>query len=544
MNPIEKFIHWESATPNAVFLRQAISGDWKTWSYGEAGKEIRRIASALKSYDLPQHSNIAILSKNCAHWIMADLAIWLAGHVSVPIYPTLSATGIQYILEHSESKVIFLGKLDNFTLQHSGIKDSIVKISFPLYGMNEGELWNDLLTKYPAAETWRPDQDTLASIMYSSGTTGFPKGIMLSFKAFDFVGQSMVQNLLLGNKDRFFSYLPLSHIAEKAYVEMGLLYSGGSVSFTESLEKFTANLQQVQPTAFGGVPRIYAKFQEGVLSKVAQQKLDRILSLPIISTILKKTLKKKLGFGSARIIVSGAAPIPVSLLEWFKKIGIEIHEIYGMTENCGYSHGDHGKSFRLGTVGRPWNGVQCRLGEEGEILTKHPGLMLGYFRDPETTNSVFTPDGFLKTGDKGTIDKDGFLTITGRLKDQFKTDKAKFIAPAPIETKLLANKDIEQVCVVGSGVPQPIALIILSAAAKAKTLEIVADSLTQSLTTINLSLENYERLAKAVILKSDWTIENGLMTPSLKVKRNEIEKIHSHRYPTWYRETTMIVWEE
>ena len=169
--------------------------------------------------------------------------------------------------------------------------------------------------------------------------------------------------------------------------------------------------------------------------------------------------------------------------------------------------------------------------------------MAGYFKDPETTLSVFTPDGFLKTGDKGTIDEDGFLTITGRLKDQFKTDKAKFIAPAPIEIKLLANKDIEQVCVVGSGIPQPIALIVLSAAAKGKPVGAVGDSLAYSLTEINLSLENYERLAKAVILKEDWTIENGLMTPSLKVKRNEIEKIHLHRYSTWYRETSVVVWE-
>jgi len=543
MNPIQQFIHWETSTPDAVFLRQAISGEWKIWTYLEAGNEIRRVATALKAYNLPPHSNIAILSKNCAHWIMADIAIWLAGHVSVPIYPTLSAAGIQFILEHSESKVIFLGKLDDFSKQRSGVSESIPRISFPLYGMNEGALWNDLVEKNHASANIHPDENSLASIMYSSGTTGFPKGIMLSFKAFEFVGQSMVENLLLTNKERFFSYLPLSHIAEKAYVEMGLLYSGGSVSFTESLEKFAANLQEVQPTAFGGVPRIYAKFQEGVLSKIPQKKLDRLLSIPLISTILKKTLRKKLGLGKARIIVCGAAPIPVTLLEWFKKIGIEVHEIYGMTENCGFSHGDHGKFFRFGTVGRPWKGVLCRLGDEGEILTKHPGLMLGYYKDPETTKQVFTSDGFLKTGDKGTIDPDGFLTITGRIKDQFKTDKAKFIAPAPIETRLLANKDIEQVCVVGVGIPQPIALIVLSAVAKGRPAESVSQSLHSSISEVNHTLENYERLAKVVVLKDDWTIENGLMTPSLKVKRNEIEKIHVHKYAAWYQETSIVIWE-
>ena len=543
MNPLEKFIQWETSTPDAVFLRQPLSGEWKTWTYLEAGSEIRRIASALTDYNLPAHSNVAILSKNCAHWFMADLAIWLAGHISVPIYPTLSASGIQYILEHSESKIIFLGKLDDYSNQRSGISESLHKISFPFYGTNEGAQWSDLLTQYSTAENIHPDDGSVASIMYSSGTTGFPKGVMLTYGAFDFVGQSMLQNLSLTTSERFFSYLPLSHIAEKAYVEMGVLYSGGSVSFTESLDKFAANLAEVEPSAFGGVPRIYSKFQEGVLSKIPQRKLDRLLSLPIISTILKKTLRKKLGLAKARIIVCGAAPIPVSLLEWFKKIGIEIHEIYGMTENCGYSHGDHGNSLRFGTVGRPWNGIACRLGVAGEILTKHPGLMLGYFKDPETTKLVFTEDGFLKTGDKGTIDKDGFLTITGRLKDQFKTDKAKFIAPAPIEIKLLANKDIEQVCVVGTGIPQPIALIVLSAMAKSKTSEAIGESLRNTVLEINASLETFERIAKAVILKDDWTIENGLMTPSLKVKRNEIEKIHIHRYPEWYRESPVVIWE-
>jgi len=543
-SPLGAFYHWEEQTPDNIFLRQPEDNAWQIHTYREAGNEIRRIAGALSDFDLPPGSHISILSKNCAQWIMADLAIWMAGHISVPIYPTLSASGIQYILEHSEAKAIFIGKLDDLSKQLPGIPEGIRKISFTRYGAREGNQWDDLLHHQPMTGNPLPDPAALASVMYSSGTTGFPKGIMLPFKAFDFVGNSLKNYLHLTQADRFFSYLPLSHIAEKAYVEIGVLYSGGSVSFTESLEKFASNLAEVEPTAFGGVPRIYAKFQEGILAKMTQRKLDLLLSIPIVSGLLKKTIRKKLGLAKAREIVCGAAPIPVSLLQWYKTLGIEIHEIYGMTENCGYSHGDHGTTLHMGTVGRPWNGIECKIGEGGEILTRHPGLMTGYYKDSETTARVFTEDGFLKTGDKGTIDDDGYLTITGRVKDQFKTDKAKFIAPAPIEMMFSSNKDIEQICVVGTGIPQPIALIVLSVAAKTKAKENVKKSLSLTLLEINPSLESYERLAKLVILREEWTIENGLMTPSLKIKRNEIEKIHALKYREWYNRDEEILWPD
>ena len=448
--PLDKFYQWETTTPQNIFFRQPIAGQWHNWTYQQAGDEIRRIASSLKALGLPAKSNIAILSKNCAHWIMADFAIWMAGHVSVPVYPTLSAEGIKYILEHSESKVLFVGKLDDFSKQQPGVPSSIKQIRFPHYGAGNGLAWEELLKVEPMKESFLPLPEDISSIMYSSGTTGTPKGVMVPFKAMNFVGETMAANLIK-TPEQFFSYLPLSHIAEKAYLGMGALYSGSSIAFTESLDKFAANLMEIQPTIFGGVPRIFAKLQEGVLSKLPQKKLDTLFSIPIISSIIKKTIRKKLGFGRLKLIVGGAAPIPVSILEWFSKLGINIAELYGMTENCGFSHGDHGSNIKFGTVGRPWKGVDVKVSEEGELLIKHPGLMKGYYKDAETTAQTFTSDGFLKTGDKGTIDRDGFLTITGRIKDQFKTDKAKFVAPGPIETKLLANKDIEQVCVVGNG---------------------------------------------------------------------------------------------
>jgi long-chain acyl-CoA synthetase len=539
--PLDKFYHWETSTPKSNFLRQPIAGTWHTWTYAEAGDTIRRVASSLKAMALPPKSNIAILSKNCAHWIMADFAIGMAGHVSVPVYPTLSAEAIGYILEHSEVKVIFVGKLDDFSKQESGVPSSARQIRFPHYGAGTGIEWDTLLKADPITENVHPSPDDLSAIMYSSGTTGTPKGVMIPFRAMNFVGETMAMNLIK-QPEQFFSYLPLSHIAEKAYLGMGALYSGSSIAFTESLDKFGANLMEIQPTIFGGVPRIFAKLQEGVLSKLPQKKLDTLLSIPIVSSIIKRTIRKKLGFGRLKIIVGGAAPIPVSILEWFSKLGINIAELYGMTENCGFSHGDHGNNFRFGTVGRPWKGIEAKVSDEGEILVKHPGLMQGYYKDPETTAQTFTNDGFLKTGDKGVIDREGYLTITGRIKDQFKTDKAKFVAPGPIETKLLANKDIEQVCVVGMGIPQPIALVILSAAGKAKPKDEVLKSLTKTIEGVNPSLEHFERLEKAVILNEEWTIENGLMTPSLKVKRNEIEKIHLKNYPMWYKEKSSVVW--
>lgn len=541
--PLDKFYHWETSTPHSNFLRQPIAGQWHTWTYQQAANEIRRIAASLKEMNLAPKSNIAILSKNCAHWIMADMAIWMAGHVSVPVYPTLSADGIRYILGHSESKAIFIGKLDDFSKQQDGVPSTIKQIRFPFYGAGNGIEWDALLKTEPLKENFRASADDISSIMYSSGTTGTPKGVMIPFRAMNFVGETMASTLIK-QPEQFFSYLPLSHIAEKAYLGMGALYSGSSIAFTESLDKFAANLMEIQPTIFGGVPRIFAKLQEGVLSKLPQKKLDTLLSIPILSSIIKKTIRKKLGFARLKVIVGGAAPIPVSVLEWFSKIGVNIAELYGMTENCGFSHGDHGKNIRFGTVGRTWEDVEAKLSDEGEILMKHPGLMKGYFKDPQTTAASFTSDGFLKTGDKGVIDNDGYLTITGRIKDQFKTDKAKYVSPGPIETKLLANKDIEQVCVVGMGIPQPIALITLSGAGKAKSKNEIDESLSATIKSVNPSLEHFERLEKAVILNEEWTIENGLMTPSLKVKRNEIEKIHLKKYPLWYKEQPFVVWDQ
>jgi long-chain acyl-CoA synthetase len=541
--PLDFFYHWESQTPDQPFLRQPLNGEWKIYSYKDAGYEARKLAAALLSLKLPQGSTVAILSKNCAHWFIADLALMMANLISVPVYPTLSAASIKPILEHSDAKVIFIGKLDQYELQRDGIPAGVKKISFPYYGPQDGFPWSEFVSEFqPLTQNIYHEPDALATIMYSSGTTGTPKGVMLTHGALGYVGDAVRKSLKVTQADTFFSYLPLSHIAERALVEMVVPSAGCSVSFSESLDKFAANLEEVQPTILGGVPRIWSKFQEAVLKKIPQKKLNTLLSIPIISAIVKRSIRKKLGMSKVRVAVSGAAPTPVSLIAWFQTLGVDIWETYGMTENVAYSHSNY-EGIRLGTVGKAWPGVETKLDASGEILIRHAALMTGYYKDPVTTAAVLTTDGFLKTGDLGSIDKAGYLTITGRVKDQFKTDKAKFIAPAKIEMMLQTNKDIDQVCVVGTGIPQPVALVVLSEVGKAKPKDELIRSITKTVNEVNPTLEDYECLKKVIVMREAWTIENNLMTPTLKVKRNAVENIYVSQYPKWYSESGLVIFE-
>lgn len=544
-SPLAQFLKWEKETPTNTFLRQPINGEWKTWTYQQAGSEIRKIASGIQALNFPERSNITLLSKNCAHWIMADLAILMTGHISVPLYATLTAPSIKQILEHSESKAIIIGKLDDYQVQQEGIPSNIVRIGIELFGIKEKLSWEEMLkTQPPINKIYNWAKDDLMTIMYTSGTTGMPKGVMHTSGNFDYTLTAAIEELRLPVHPKLFSYLPISHIAERMGIEVYGLYAGAEFSFAESLESFPKNLFETQPNTFFAVPRIWAKFREKILEKMPQKKLSTLLAIPIISSIVKKSIRKKLGLSNATHVYSGAAPISVDLLEWFNAIGIEIFQAIGMTEDCVYSHFNrHGKN-KFGTVGVPFKNLKVKIADNGELRLKSEGNMKGYFKEPTLTAEAFDEEGYLKTGDKGEIDKEGFLTIVGRIKDQFKTDKGKYVAPAPIEMKLLANSDIEQVCVVGMGIPQPIALTVLSATGRAKSKAEITESLSFSITAVNAQLESYEKLEKAVIMKTDWSIANGLMTPTMKVKRNEVEKIHVPKYSTWYHaKEGMVIWE-
>ena len=543
-SPLQALYQWEEDSPEKIYLHQPIDGNYYTWTWKEFGKEVRIIAAYIKSLSLPKNTKIAILSKNCAHWIISDLAIMMSGNISVPLYPNLNAETLKEILNHSESKMIFAGKLDNFEDLKVGIPAELISVSFPKYNNYDNMIkWSDILKEHqPVQGNIEQDLSDTASIIYTSGTTGSPKGVMHKYFNFAFAIKHAFEKVDFHKETRFFSYLPLSHIAERLLVEMGSIYAGGVVFFAESLDLFKDNLSHSKPTVFLGVPRIWSKFQEGILSKMSQNKLNVLLSIPVINSIVKNKIKSQLGLSDAENIFCGAAAMPVILLNWFKKIGINIQEAYAMTENCCYSHVTIKDSIRIGYVGQPLPNCEVKLSDQDEILIKHKALMDGYYKNDIITSETII-DGWLHTGDQGEIDKDGFLKITGRIKDLFKTSKGKYIVPSSIEMLLSGDPNIDQLCVVGSGLSQPLLLVVLNETAKNKPATEIKELLGKSLFKLNSKLNSHERISKIIIISESWTIENKFLTPTMKLKRNLIENKYQEKYESWLDKTNQIIFE-
>jgi long-chain acyl-CoA synthetase len=530
---IDCFCRFEQEKPNKLFLSEPVNGVYQQFSWQEAGAEIRKMAAVIQGMGFQKGDKIAILSKNCAYWVMADLAILLSGCVSVPLYPNLTPNSLEQILEHSDAKMIFIGKLDNPAVLQPAIPKKFIQISFPFYPISDTQVWTELTkNQLPLAGKPNIGPTDLACIIYTSGTTGTPKGVMHQFSGMSFAVNAFLQANPSLRNEVFFSYLPLCHVAEKMLVECGAIFTGSTIYFVESMDSFSKNLQFTKPTVFLAVPRIWEKMREEVLKKMPQEKLNRILSIPIVSTIFKKILRKKMGFSRSHFLFTGASPINPSLLEWFSKLGFEIMEAYGMTENMALSHANKKGEIKFGTVGTSYQGVEVRLGADNEVQVKSDASMVGYYKEPGMTAESFE-DGFLRTGDQGSIDKNGFLTIIGRTKDQFKTSKGKYINPATIEKRLLESGLLDQVCVVGSGLPSAFALCILSASGQLASKTALRIKLENHLLAVNAELEHFEQLSKLVMLKEAWTIENGILTPTLKIKRKAVDDQYQENYANW-----------
>lgn len=542
-----------AAHPEKVFLTQPVGGGKVVdYTWDEVVGQASRMAAHLRARGFEPGARIAILSKNCAHFFMAELAIWMAGGTTVAIFPTETAQIVRFVLEDSGASLLFVGKLDLWPQQAGAVPAGLPCIAFPLAPATDFDTWDAIVGRTePLAQQPSRKPDELAMLIYTSGSTGQPKGVMLTFDAVTRATEGIVGHLraIVGDiENRMLSYLPLAHSFERAWVESSSLMDGNThVFFAESPETFLADLQRARPTTFISVPRLWLKFQQGVFAKMPPQKLDRLLRIPLLGRLVGHKVRKGLGLDHVLRAGSGSAPIPAELIEWYRRIGLQLVEGYGMTEDFAYSHTSSETQNAPGYVGVPLPGVQVRLAQDGEILVKSPGQFSGYHRRPELNAANFTEDGFFHTGDRGERNAEGMLKVTGRIKEPFKTAKGEYVAPAPIENRLNAHPIIEQSMVSGSGHPQPYAMVVLAEdlrarigdpAVRAKTHE----ELARLREDVNRELAPHERLAMIVVAHSPWSIEDGLLTPTMKIRRTSIEDAVAGQVNGWYSAGQTVQW--
>ncbi len=547
---LQRFYNHAKTRPGAVYMHQPHDGGQvTTYSWGQVLDHASRMANHLKGLELEPQSHVAIISKNCAQFIIADLAIWMAGHVSVALYPTLNEETVAYILDHSDAKLVFVGKLDTWDEVKKGVPADLPAIAFPQAPPTDYTKWDDIIASTEPIEG-QPvrDADDQALIIYTSGSTGQPKGVIHSFRTITTPTVGLAEMLNVNPTDRTLSYLPLAHGMDRWLSECLSLYAGGQIFFAESLKTFVKDLARARPTLFASVPRLWLKFQLGVFAKMPKKKLDTFLKIPILSGIVKKKILGNLGLDCVRFAGSGSAPIPAELLAWYRNLGLELLEGYGMSENFNYSHITMPGKGRPGYIGHPYADVDCRLSESGEIEVKSPGTMVGYYKADDKTAKVMTPDGYLKTGDRGEIDDTGRLRITGRVKELFKTSKGKYVAPAPIENLINIDTNVELSLVAGNGQPATHAVVQLAEDLLPKLKDAaVKDQVTKALEglldDVNDKIEAFEKLGFIVVAKQPWTIEAGQLTPTMKIRRGAIESLYADNMEEWYGKGQKVIWE-
>ena len=519
-------VNWAAQMPDREFLYQPVDGKLRILTWRQSEDAARRMAAALLGLGLKPGDKVAIIAKNSAEWILADIAVAMAGLISVPIYPTANADTISYIIGHSEARVAFVGKLDNPAVAAEAVPKSVATIAFPYDIEDCNHQWQALIeATEPLQDLHQPDPAEPMSIVYTSGSTGRPKGVVLSYRAYHYGSVAARDVVDVSTEDHLFSYLPLSHITERTVTAGPAIYGGTRCSFVESLDTFQHDLRTARPTIFLSVPRLWVKFQAGIHAKVPPARLKLLLAIPIVGRLVASKIRQGMGLDNCRSFGSGSAPISPLTIEWFHKLGINIGEGWGMTETGGASCANSPfRADRIGTIGEPLEGTELKITEEGELLIRSPGLFTEYYKQPELTREVMTEDGFFRTGDKAEyVENLGAYKITGRVKDIFKSAKGKYVTPVPIEGRLSANPLLEQICVMGAGLPAPVAIAVLSEGATHLPRENIERSLAATLEDVNQHLESHEKLSHIVIVKDPWTTENGLLTPTLKVKRDQLE---------------------
>jgi long-subunit acyl-CoA synthetase (AMP-forming) len=541
-----------------VYLTQPLGqGQVRAYTWRETLDEARRMARHLQSQGFKQGTRIGLITKNCAHFIMAELAIWLAGGTTVALFPTESADNIRFVLAHSETQLLFVGKLDRWALQSTGVPEGLACIALPLSDAlaHQPDLprWEDIVARTAAlnGRITRDAQD-LALLAYTSGSTGEPKGVMHSFGG---ISDASERTMALINErtghpsqHRVLSYLPLSHVFERSKIACWSLVAGNvHVFFSESLATFVDDLKRARPNSFISVPRLWLKFQHGVFAKIPAEQLGAALADPVKGPEVAKQVLASLGLDAVVSAGSGSAPISAELIAWYRKLGLDLMEGYAMTEDFAYSHGSLPQYNEPGYVGRALPGVQSRLSDEGEILVKSPGCMVGYYKRPDLTAQAFTEDGYFRTGDCGHFEPNGMLKLTGRIKELFKTTKGKYVAPAPIESQLNNHPMIELSVVSGAGQSAACALVQLSEQHQAHRQdpalrEQIELELARLLEETNATLNDHEQLRMMVVMNVPWTIDNGRLTATLKIKRSAIEASIRQGLDGWYAQPGQVLW--
>jgi long-chain acyl-CoA synthetase len=597
-------VFWDrvKSTPDRAAVMHKISGAYRPVIWREHGRIVELVAGGLLKSGVQRGDRVAILSNTRVQWTWADIAILSIGGVTVPIYPTLNPPEIDYLLRHSGAsglfvensrqlvKVLQIGKLPT-SLKFIVVMDGNVPVDAVAPEGIRLMNWTDVMLDGEVYLPLHPDEiktrieniaaDDLATVVYTSGTTGIPKGVMVSHRNIHFVCQTLSANVGFLQDDITLSFLPLSHIFERVGGQMLAIYEGIVMAYAESMELVPQNLQEVRPTIMNAVPRFYEKAYNRINTEIrkmpqAQQHLIRwALSLgkraqkqraamsnghqKVVEDIYRAELRvadrlvfskirKRFG-GRLRFLVSGAAPLSTEVQQFFETIGMPIIEGYGLTETAAPVACNRPADIRRGTVGQPLPGLDVKIAEDGEILVKGPSIFKGYYRDEAATQEAFK-DGYFCTGDIGTFDEDGYLKILDRKKDLIITAGGKHVAPQYIENLFASERVISRVLVYGDRRKYITALITLApesleAFAKANDITYssaeelvhhpaVREEVDESVKRINERLASFEQIKKYIVLDEDFTIENNELTPTMKMRRKIITEKHKQLLDSLY----------
>ena len=585
------FLDRVATSPQSEAFRFPVGEAWESVTWKQAGERVSRLAAGLLALGLTSEQRVGIASGTRYEWILADLAVMCAGGATTTVYPTTNAEDTAYIVSDSECQVVFAEDDEQVAKlrEHKAELPTVGKVVV-FDGATDGD-WtislDDLekmgeayLAEHPGVieETAKAIQpDALATLIYTSGTTGRPKGVRLLHRGWVYEGAAIKSQDILHEDDLQFLWLPMAHSFGKVLLSTQLA-CGFATAIDGRVEKIVDNLGVVKPTFMGAAPRIFEKAHARIVTMTASEggakekifkqafkvgiEVDKRKregkSIPLglkvqhglFDKLVFSKVRDRFG-GRVKFFISGSAALNAEIAEWFNAAGILILEGYGMTENSAGATVNHPDEYKMGSVGQPFPGSEVRIGEGGEVQLRGPHIMAGYHNLPDKTAEAFTEDGWLRTGDKGEIDADGFLTITGRIKELFKTSGGKYIAPPAIESKFKALCPYaSQFMVFGAERNFVVALITLDPDAMAgwaeengmsgkSYTEIVRSPQVKEMVggyveELNGKLNRWETIKKWEILDHDLTIESGELTPSMKVKRNVVEDNNKQLIDSFY----------